>query len=57
MDRQAGQVTTSLVVERRRERRVRVFGYCLPIPLGLGLLATDGLASDEQDKAEPARPW
>jgi hypothetical protein len=33
-----------MVAERRPERRVRVFGCCLPIPLGLGLLSVGGLA-------------
>jgi hypothetical protein len=33
-----------MVVERRPQRRVRVFGCCLPIPLGMGLLAMGGLA-------------
>ena len=33
-----------MVVERRPRPRVRVFGCCLPIPLGLGLLSMGGLA-------------
>jgi hypothetical protein len=33
-----------MVVERRPQRRVRVFGCCLPIPLGMGLLSMGGLA-------------
>jgi hypothetical protein len=32
-----------MVVERRPGPRVRVFGCCLPIPLGMGLLAMVGL--------------
>ena len=40
----AGQLPRNLVVERRPRRRVRVFGCCLPIPLGLGLLSMGGLA-------------
>jgi hypothetical protein len=35
----AGQLPSSLVIERRPRRRVRVFGCCQPIPLGLGLLS------------------
>ena len=33
-----------MVVERRPRPRVRVFGCCLPIPLGMGLLSMGGLA-------------
>lgn len=33
-----------MVVEQRPRRRVRVFGCCLPIPLGMGLLSMGGLA-------------
>jgi len=33
-----------MVVERRPGPRVRVFGCCLPIPLGMGLLSMGGLA-------------
>jgi len=32
-----------MVVERQPERRVRMLGCCLPIPLGLGVLAMRGL--------------
>ena len=31
-----------MVVERRPRPRVRVFGCCLPIPLGMGLLSMGG---------------
>ena len=33
-----------MVVERRPRPRVRVFGCCLPIPLGMGRLSMGGLA-------------
>jgi hypothetical protein len=44
-----------MVVERRPRPRVRVFGCCLPIPLGMGLLSMGGLALLIRMKRNPAR--
>jgi hypothetical protein len=45
-----------MVVEQRPRRRVRVFGCCLPIPLGMGLLSMGGLALLVRSmKRNPAR--
>ena len=45
-----------MVVERRPRPRVRVFGCCLPIPLGMGLLSMGGLALlVRRTKRNPAR--
>ena len=45
-----------MVVERRPRPRVRVFGCCLPIPLGMGLLSMGGLTLlVRRTKRKPAR--
>jgi choline-glycine betaine transporter len=45
-----------MVVKQRPRRRVRVFGCCLPILLGMGLLSMGGLALlVRRTKRNPAR--
>jgi hypothetical protein len=43
-----------MVVERRPRPRVRVFGCCLAIPLGIGLLSMGGLALLVRRTPKPA---
>jgi hypothetical protein len=40
----------------RPRRRVRVFGCCLPIPLGIGLVAAAGLAFLRRTHVRHTRP-